>query len=76
MAMRGMSIEGIADVLEVQPVTVCSWLLRAAEQCEKVNEELMKDLNVSKVEMDEMWIIIKKKLRQELKLKMTEHGCG
>jgi transposase-like protein len=23
MAMRGMSIEGIADVLEVQPVTVC-----------------------------------------------------
>ena len=68
MAMRGMSIEGIADVLEVQPVTVCSWLLRAAEQCKKVNEELMKDLNVSKVEMDEMWIIIKKKVAPRTKI--------
>jgi transposase-like protein len=76
MAMRGMAIEGIAEILEVQPVTVSSWLFRAAKQCEKVNENLMKDLNVSKVEMDELWVIIQKKLRQELTLKMTEHGCG
>jgi hypothetical protein len=38
------------NVLEVQPVTVNNWLFRAAKQCELVNEELMKDLNVSKVE--------------------------
>lgn len=62
MAMRGMSTEGIAEVLEIRPSTVSNWLLRAAEQCEKVNEELMKDINVSKVEMDELWVIIKKKV--------------
>jgi len=76
MAIRGMSIKGIAEVLEVQPITVRNWLLRAAKQCEKVTDELMKDLKVSKVEMDELWVIIKKKLHQELKLKMMEHGCG
>ena len=61
MSIRGMSIEGIADVLEVQPVTVSSWISRAAEQCEKVNESKMKNLDVPKVEMDEMWVIVQKK---------------
>jgi len=64
MVIKGMSIEAIADVLEVKPATVSNWLFRAAKQCEKVNEALMKDLNVSKVEMDELWVIVKKKLRQ------------
>ena len=76
MAIKGMSIQSIADVLEVQPATVSNWLFRAAKQREKVNEGLMKDLNISKVEMDELWVIVEKKLRQEQKLKMTEHGCG
>ena len=71
-----MSIDAIADVFEVGPATISNWLFRAAKQCEKVNEDLMKDLNVSKVEMDELWVIVKKKLHQEQKLKMMEHGCG
>ncbi len=76
MAMKGMSIEAIADVLEVKPATVSNWLLRAAKQCEKVNDELMKDLNVSRVEMDELWVIVEKKLHQGQKLKMTALGRG
>jgi len=36
----------------------------------------MKDLNVSRIEMDELWIIIEKKSLQEAKLKMMELGCG
>jgi len=42
MTIKGMSIQAIADTLEVQPVTVNNWLLRAAKQCELVNEDLMK----------------------------------
>ena len=76
MAMKGMAVEAIADVLEVQPVTVNNWLFRAAKQCELVNEELMKDLNVSKVEMDELWVIIEKKLLQGQKMKAKAPGCG
>ena len=76
MILKGMSIEAISDVLEVQPATISRWLFRAAKQCEKVNEDLMKDLNISKVEMDELWVIVEKKSRQELKMKIKEHGCG
>jgi hypothetical protein len=54
--MKGMSIEGIADVLEVQPASVKRWLARAAEQCDKVNDNMMKDLDVPKIEMDEQCI--------------------
>jgi transposase-like protein len=42
MVIKEMSIEAIADVLEVNPATICRWLFRAAKQCEKVNEDLMK----------------------------------
>jgi len=61
MAMKGMSEEAIADVLGITSVTVRRWLDRAAEQCEKVNENLMKDLDVPKIEMDELWVIVQKK---------------
>lgn len=60
MSMKGMSIEAIADVLEVQSAGVKRWLARAAEQCDKVNDTMMKNLDVQKIEMDELWVIIKK----------------
>src|SRR5450759_2946705 len=46
MAMKGMSEEAIADVLGITPLTVRRWLDRAAESCDKVNENLMKDLDI------------------------------
>ena len=55
-----MSVEAIADILEVQPASVKRWLARAAEQCDKVNDTMMKNLDVPKIEMDELWVIIKK----------------
>jgi DNA-directed RNA polymerase specialized sigma24 family protein len=58
MSIKGMSTQAIADVLEVQPVTVSNWLARAAEQCEKVNNIKMRNLDLSKIEMDEMWVIV------------------
>ena len=61
MSMKGMSIEAIAEVLEIEPASVKRWLARAAEQCEIVNDNLMTNLDVPKVEMDELWVIVKKK---------------
>lgn len=76
MVIKGTSIQYIADVLEVQPATVSNWLFRCAKQCDKVNEDLMKYLNILKVEMDKLWVIVEKKLRQEQKVKIKEPGCG
>jgi len=41
MSMKGMSIEAIADVLEVESASVKRWLARAAEQCDKVNDSMI-----------------------------------
>ncbi len=60
ISIRGMSIQGIANVFEVQPVTVSNWLARAAKQCEKVNEAKMKNLDLPKIEMDKVWVIVQK----------------
>jgi transposase-like protein len=77
MSIKGMSEEGIADVLGITPATVRRWLDRAVEGCDMVNENLMKDLNVPKIEMDEIWVIIQKKSSQEWKImKMMARGCG
>jgi IS1 family transposase len=62
MSMKGMSTGAIADVLGVQLVTVSNWLSRAAGQCDRVNEAKMKNLDLPKIEMDEMWVIIQKKV--------------
>ena len=61
MSIKGMSIQAIADVLEVRTVTVRNWLARASQQCEKVHQEKMKNLDIAKIEMDELWTIVKKK---------------
>ena len=61
MSMKGMSTGAIGDILGVQPVTVSNWLSRAAGQCDRVNEAKMKNLDLPRIEMDEMWVIIQKK---------------
>lgn len=59
-SMKGMSNEATADVFKIQPATLKRWLALAANQCDKVNSTLMNNLNVSRIEMDELWVIIKK----------------
>lgn len=68
MSMKGMSVQAIADVLVIQPASLKRWLARAAEQCDKVNDTMMKNVEVSKVEMDELWVIIQKNSSKNEKL--------
>jgi transposase-like protein len=61
MATKGMSINGIADVLKSKPSTICGWISRGSEHCEKVNNVILRDLETPKVEMDEIWTFVGKK---------------
>jgi hypothetical protein len=61
MAMKGMSVQGIADVPEPKPSTVHGWISRASDHCEKVNEVMLKDFDATKVEMDELWTFVEEK---------------
>lgn len=77
MVLRGMSLRGTAEVLEVHLDTVRAWLRRAAEHSDEVNKVLMKQLKVSKVELDELWTFVQKKqFRRWAAARMTEPGSG
>lgn len=56
-----MSLRGIADVLGVKLDTVRFWLIRCVEHAEAVNDQLVREISVSRVELDELWIFVKKK---------------
>ena len=77
MLLNGMSLRSIARILEISLDTVRRWLSRAANQSEEVNEVLLRELDISKVELDELWTIVEKKLHREVTTtKTTEHGSG
>lgn len=76
MLLRGMSVRGAADVLECKPDTVLGWLRRAAEHSDKVNDMLMREIEVSKVELDELWTFVKKKQLRKWKNKRASSGSG
>jgi transposase-like protein len=77
LILKGMSQRSIAEVLEVCPKSVSTWLSRASDQSEAIMETKLKDLGVSRVEMDELWTFVgKKESRKTKNTKMMEHGSG
>jgi transposase-like protein len=77
LLVKGMTLRGVAEVLEVKLDTVRHWLRVAAEHSERVNEELLKQLNVSQVELDALWTFVKKNtLRQRAALWKAKPGLG
>jgi len=60
LLVKGLSIRSAADFLQVKEETVSGWLSRAAEHCQEINDVLMKNLKVSKVELDEFWTFVQK----------------
>ncbi|VVB64429.1 Uncharacterised protein [uncultured archaeon] len=75
--VRRMSQRSTAEVLEVCPKSVSTWISRASDQSEAVSEANLKDLKVSKVEMDELWTFTgKRESRKTKNTKTTEHGSG
>ena len=77
LILKGMSQRSIAEVLEVCPKSVSTWFSRASDQSEAITETRLKDLEVPRVEMDELWTFVgKKESRKTKNTKMMEHGSG
>lgn len=60
MVLKDIPLRKIAYILDIKLDTIRDWLLCAANCSEKVNEMFIKDLNVPKVELDELWTFVKK----------------
>lgn len=77
MVLKGLSIRATAEIMEVHLDTVRAWLRRAAEHSEEVNQVLLKEMTVSKVELDELWTFVQKKqFREWAATRTTEPGSG
>ena len=77
MILKGMNLRSTAEILEVKLDTVRRWLNISVEHSEEVNKVLMKDLDVDKVELDELWTYVKKKrIRAWTANQKTKDGSG
>jgi transposase-like protein len=77
MVLKGLSLRSISVIMSVKADTVSRWLTKAAEHSEEVSNALLKDLKVSRVELDELWTFVNKKEFHEWKsMKTPEHGYG
>jgi transposase-like protein len=64
LLLNGKSLRSIAEVLEIGLDTVIRWLTRAADQSEDVNKVLMREFELSLVELDEFWTIVGRQLHR------------
>jgi len=80
LILQGLSLRGVSNVLGVKLDTVRFWLARSATHAEQVNDLLVKEIKVNKVELDELWSFVRKKNFREwqkARKKMMAHaGSG
>lgn len=77
LVTKGLSQRSTAEILEICPQSVSTWISRASDQSEAVNDAYLKNLKLSKVEMDELWTFAGKKESRKMRdLKTTAHGSG
>lgn len=61
LVLQGMSLRAVSHVLGVKLDTVRFWLTKSAFHAEQVNEALVKEIRVSRIELDELWSFVRKK---------------
>jgi transposase-like protein len=61
LVLRGMALRAVAGALEVKLDTVRFWLAQAAAHADNVNDALVKQVQVQRVELDELWTFVRKK---------------
>ncbi len=61
MLLVRVDLTSISFVLGMTAETVLEWLCRAAQQAEKINEYLLRELPVTQVQLDELWNFIERK---------------
>jgi IS1 family transposase/transposase-like protein len=73
---EGLGVRAVARIHHVKPDTVLDWLRKAGQHCEAVSAYMMQELELSQVQLDELWTFIRKKERMlsEWEKLQTEYG--
>lgn len=59
--VEGASVRGTSRLTDVSPPTVLSTILLMGEGCDRLHNELVRDLDIHEIECDEQWSFIQKK---------------
>jgi transposase-like protein len=65
MLLGKVGLTDIGFVLGVTEEMVLMWLNRAVQKADKINTHLLQELPITEVQLDEMWIFIKRKHAQQ-----------
>jgi len=80
LILHGMSLRAVSNVLGVKLDTVRFWLRRSAAHAEQVNDMLVAQVKVNRVELDELWSFVRKKnfraWQKAKKKQMAATGSG
>ena len=58
---EGLGVRAVARIHGVEPDTVLDWLRKAGQHCEAVSAYMMQELELSQVQLDELWTFVRKK---------------
>jgi hypothetical protein len=56
--VEGLGIRATARVFELEPSTVRAWLVEAADQLQAFSRYLLRDLQVTQVQLDELFAVL------------------
>ena len=54
------SIRGVARATKHDKNTICRWLKKAEEHCDEINKYSLQNLQLTQVQVDEIWSFVKK----------------
>jgi IS1 family transposase/transposase-like protein len=64
MILVRVHLGAICFVLDIKEETILGWLDRAYHKADEINKLLMKDINATEVQLDEMWAFVKRKVSE------------
>jgi IS1 family transposase len=73
---EGLGVRAVARIHGVEHDTVLDWLRKAGQHCELLSAYMMQELELSQVQLDELWTFVRKKKRMlsEWEKLHTEYG--
>jgi len=76
LLLEGMSVRSVERVTEVHRDTILRLLVLAGERCQRLMDERIRNINVTDVEMDEIWAYVYKKEGHKWDYELNNQAIG
>ncbi len=73
---QGMSLRAITRLLDVHRITVMRILERVGQHCEDIQAQYMRELDLTDLQLDELWTFVRKKQGRLSKAEKADRSIG